>query len=227
MKKVKNLILILLISLVAGVPITSVVAESIDLSKYTGKNLEEVFKEENISYDFSNYKESDEQITIYLFRGSGCAYCSKFLNYLADTLLDEYGKYFKVVSYEVWYDSSNAELMSKVANFMGDNANGVPYIIIGDKTFLGYSETMNSEIQTAITDLYNSKDRYDVFEEMQKTKTDANTSINTMAVIICSIVVVAISDFIIIYNNNKNKDALLKEIEDLKIALKKQKKVQK
>ena len=44
---------------------------------------------------------------------------------------------------------------------MGDEAKGVPYTIIGEKTFSGYSEEMNDEIIKAIKSQY--KDSYDVY----------------------------------------------------------------
>lgn len=229
MYKIKGLILIIIVMLIfATILPYSVYADEIDLSNYTSSTLKEAFEEEGIEYDFSNYNETDNQATIYLFRGHGCAYCSKFLTYLADTLLDKYGDYFKVVTYEVWYDSSNSDLMDQVANFMGDDASGVPYIIIGDKTFTGYSESMNSEIESAIKDLYDSEDRYDVFKEIAKSSTETNsktnTSTNVVPIIIWDIVITIISIIIIIYNNNKNKKEINEQLDELKSYIKKTKK---
>lgn len=133
---------------------------------YHTLNLEEALKDDEIDYELNNYKETKDQINIYLFRGKGCGYCKLFLEYVANDLVNKYGNYFKLVSFEVWYDEDNRELMNQVADFMGDSVTGVPYIIIGDQTFLGYSSDYNSSIESAITSLYNSKNRYDVFEEM-------------------------------------------------------------
>ena len=221
MKKSLIFIMMIVISIVL-IP-NQVLAKGIDQSKYNRLSLQKVFEEENISYDFSKYKETDDQVTIYLFRGHGCTYCSKFLNYLADTLLDKYGKYFKVVTYEVWEDANNADLMNQVASFMGDDASGVPYIIIGDKTFIGYAETMNSEIESAIKDLYDSKDRYDVFEKMATTSTNTKQTgtSNTLAIIISNILIATISVMIVIYITNRNKKELEMQIEELKLATRK------
>jgi glutaredoxin len=219
-KKFFSLMLMLLLVLSPSL----VYADTIDLSKYTSQTLEEVFEDEEIEYDFSNYKETDDQVTIYLFRGKGCAYCAKFLNFLANTLLDEYGSYFKVVSYEVWYDDYNSELFEDTAEFLGDSADGVPYIVIGDQTFAGYADTYDSSIEAAIMDLYNSEDRYDVFEQMangtSKSSTEAKSS-NTVAIVIWDIVIVGIATIIIVNVNNKNKEEILEKIAEVKKASKK------
>lgn len=232
MTRKKSLILIILMVMsIISLP-SKALATSIDLSEYTSLTLKQAFDDEDIEYDFSNYQETDDQVTIYLFRGHGCSYCSKFLNYLADTLLDEYGQYFKVVTYEVWYNSSNSELMQQVADFLGDDANGVPYIVIGDKTFIGFEESMGSEIKGAILDLYNSTDRYDVFEAMASDNTtssskEAKTTSNTVAIVIWDIIIVLLATVIILCFNRHNKKELEKEILEIKATLKKIQKEQK
>lgn len=44
--------------------------------------------------------------------------------------------------------------MTQVANVMGDDASGVPYIIIGDKSYSGYSDAMFDEILNQIKTEY-------------------------------------------------------------------------
>ena len=74
----KKVFLAILISVLCFIPF-SVNAEE---KEYKTLNLDEALKEEAIDHDFSNYKETDDQAIIYLFRGKGCAYCKKFLTYL-------------------------------------------------------------------------------------------------------------------------------------------------
>ena len=74
----KKVFLAILISVLCFIPF-SVNAEE---KEYKTLNLDEALKEEKIDHDFSNYKETDDQAIIYLFRGKGCAYCKKFLTYL-------------------------------------------------------------------------------------------------------------------------------------------------
>ena len=94
-----------------------------------------------------------------------------------NNISEEYGKYFKLVSYEVWTDENNSELLKEASNYLKRPTSGVPYIIIGDKVFIGYGEKYSDDIKDAIVSLYNTpkKDRYDVFEEMKNNPIIANT----------------------------------------------------
>lgn len=138
-------------------------------TEYKSKNLIETLAEEEIELVYKDYKETDDQITIYMFRGTGCGYCKGFLTFL-NNIAEEYGKYFKLESYEVWQSKENSDLFVEAAEHLGQQAGGVPFIIIGDKVFPGYAEAYDEDIKTAIKDLYNSKDRYDVFEDIEKAK---------------------------------------------------------
>ncbi len=142
---------------------------------YKTLNFKEVLEEEQITADIGDYQESDDQIPIYLFRGKGCFFCRSFITFLT-TIVKDYGNYFKLVSYEVWNDTTNKNLMTEVANFLNEPANGVPYIVIGDKVFGGYTASYDEEIKSAIMTLYKSDDRYDVFEEMKKAEKNTNST---------------------------------------------------
>ncbi len=206
--------LFLLILLVAVMlPVTSFAKTYYD--DYNTMNFVETLKAEEIELENKNYKETNDQATIYIFRGQGCGYCRKLLTYLS-SISNEYGKYFKVVSFEVWNDSKNSALMSKVAAAKGDSANGVPYYIIGNETFGGYAEEYNDRIIQAIMDVYNNPDNNaDVFEELDaaENKTNGNGGgSDTVAVIFWNFVVVAAATGVIVYFNNKNKNEILAAI---------------
>ena len=134
---------------------------------YESKTLEEALKDENIEYDLGDYKESDDKVNIYLFRGKGCSHCHEFLEYVSSDLVKKYGDKFNLVTYEVWQNRNNSELMQEVASYLGEEASGVPFIVIGDKSFSGYAKSMNSELESAIDSLYNSQDKYDVLKEKE------------------------------------------------------------
>lgn len=80
----KKIMSILLVSLML-IPINSFA----DTKEYTTQNLEEALTEEEIEHDLSGYKESEDKINIYLFRGNGCTYCNNFLNFLNENI-EEY-----------------------------------------------------------------------------------------------------------------------------------------
>jgi len=158
-------------------------------------NLKEALQEDEITLDkaFETYKENDDQAIVYIFRGHGCGFCHALLEFL-NSIVGEYGKYFKVISYEVWYNEDNAKLMKEVGDYLGQPAEGVPYVVIGDKVFGGYSESWNEEIKTAIKTLYDTKKskRYDVMVEMVENPKDENGNVvksspSTLAIILCTI----------------------------------------
>lgn len=194
MKKTKIFLTVVLAVLVLPLVIKA------DEVTYESKNFVDTLAAENITISNSNYSENDKQVTIYLFRGQGCGYTIAFLNFM-NSISEEYGDYFKMVSYEVWYNANNADLFQKTSKFLdGSVAGGVPYVIIGKKTFGGYTASWDEEIKQAIMDEYNNKDRYDVFEEMSKEddgkeKTDA---ISSSTVILWNLIFSIISTSIIV-----------------------------
>lgn len=210
----KKIILVLLLCLTI-VPFGA----KAEKQKYNTLNLEGALSQEQIEFDFSNYKETKDQITIYLFRGNGCSYCRAFLQFL-NSIVPEYGKYFKVVSYETWYDQDNYKFMLEVSNFLGQPATGVPYIIIGDQVFPGYAASYDEQIKKAIVDLYNSKDRYDVLEEMEKANAPVkNSSVNSLLIIVINAVVVILGVSAVIYCDYKQHKILFNKIDSIQNEL--------
>lgn len=161
----KKKVLILITLLLLIVPTCTFAKEK----KYVTTDLKETIESEGLTFEYPEYKETKDQVTIYLFRGNGCSYCKSFITYL-NSIAPKYGKYFKLEAYEVWGNKNNSELMQEVGEFLEADAGGVPFIIIGDKVFPGYSEMMNQDIEKAIKEQYKSKDKYDVIEELEKEK---------------------------------------------------------
>lgn len=104
------------------------------------------------------FADSKEKINVYIYKGKTCGYCAKALEFF-EGLDEEYQSYFNLVEKEVWYDEDNAAEMQEVAAYFNEKVNGVPYIIIGDKTFQGFSEEQNAEqIKAAIKAGYENSD---------------------------------------------------------------------
>ena len=106
----------------------------------------------------------EKEMNIYLFYGDGCPHCAaeeKFLdNYLADK------PYIKLHKYEIWYDRENANKYIKVHELLDDNSSGIPYLIIGNNSIVGYSSEGTPEaIKNAINYYknYNYKDKVGIY----------------------------------------------------------------
>lgn len=215
MKKLLGVVLSIMFLLSPMVLRAEETKTKIDLSKYNTLNYTQTLNDEEIKAEFSKYEETDDQITIYMFRGKGCGYCRAFLSFL-NSITDEYGKYFKLVSFESWSDAENAALLSTISEFLQQPASGVPYIIIGDQVIGGYVETYNEQIKSAITNLYNSSDRYDVFEAYNDS-ISFHLSDTAVTVIWNFIFIAAATTIILLYiksSNNKILDALYYGFED-------------
>lgn len=115
---------------------------------------------------FSVNAAKKQPITVHMFRGEGCGYCAKALAFFESLEDTEYSKYFKLETHEVWYDEDNATLMGKVAAYFKEEVGGVPYIIIGDKTFQGYAETYDEDIKAEISKLYDSGEFVDKVQQI-------------------------------------------------------------
>lgn len=163
MKRLWKSVMMIVITIMMILPI-SVMAEDEKL-KGNATTIQQACAEEQIAFDHDYKSNQEGKVNIYLFRGNGCSHCHEFLQYL-ESIIDQYGKYINVVTFEVWGDNTNSDLLEKVAEKFGDDASGVPYIVIGEKTFSGYSSEMNEEIELLIKDEYEKEDRYDVMEEL-------------------------------------------------------------
>lgn len=119
----------------------------------------------------------DKKVNLYLFRGEGCPHCAEAEEWF-DSIKGEYGDYFKVVDYEVWNDEDNAKLMEKVAKLRNEDVSGVPYIIIGDKSWNGFDESYEDEMIDQIKSVYSQdvSKRYDIMNYVNDSSSNSKTS---------------------------------------------------
>lgn len=132
----------------------------------------------------------DKQVKVYFFRGEGCSHCAETEEWFK-SIEEEYGERFKIVDYETWYNKDNSELMQKVAKARKEDVSGVPYIIIGNKSWIGFTEDYKEEILSQIDSVYSEdvKSRYDIMELLEANKSDGKSSSDAAALIIILLVV--------------------------------------
>ena len=118
--------------------------------------------ENNISY-------SKEKINIYLFYGEGCPHCEELKNYL-NSLDNKEKSYFNIYTFEVWNNSTNQQFMKESAKSLNKEVSGVPFLIIGNKTFEGYNESMNIKIKKTIKTEYKLNGKNDYYKEYKSAK---------------------------------------------------------
>lgn len=110
--------------------------------------------------------ENREPINIYLFWGDGCHVCENLKKYFSD-IEEEYGKYYNLIEYEVWFNEENKELMMKVGEELNQTYYAVPYLVIGDEIIVGYSVDKDVEIINTIINNYNNDNYVDRVEQIK------------------------------------------------------------
>lgn len=121
----------------------------------------------NRNSDIDEIVFSKDKINIYIFWGYGCPHCEELFSFL-ESIHAEYEEYYNIYAFEVWRNENNGLLMDKFLEYFGDNVGprSVPYFIIGDQIFKGYSSNMNEEIINTIISKYNSREYIDNFETL-------------------------------------------------------------
>lgn len=132
--------------------------------------------------------EESKEVKVYFFRGEGCSHCAEAEAWF-QSIEEEYGSYFQVIDYETWYNRENSELMQRVAKARGEKAEGVPYIIIGNQSWNGFTESYGSEMIERIKSEFEKdvKDRYDIIKllpEMEKEKDSTGSDILALVIIL-------------------------------------------
>ncbi len=99
-------------------------------------------------YDIVGETESTK-VTVYFFYSSSCVHC-KAENAFLDELEDQYGDTIDIKRYEVTKSETNSNYMSLVKERVGSNSAGVPFTVIGEKYYNGYSNTIGSTMKNTI-----------------------------------------------------------------------------
>ena len=93
------------------------------------------------------------KVNVYLFRGEGCPHCEEAIEWFDNTLSK---------------DEEYSKLMENVAKALDTEANGVPFIVIGEKHFSGFSASQSpDQIKEAIKSEYDNKDYVDMVESVK------------------------------------------------------------
>lgn len=142
-------------------------------------------------------QEKDNRVKIYFFRGEGCPHCADAEEFF-NSIEEEYGQYYKILDYETWYNSDNAALLQKVGEARNEEISGVPYILIGDKSWSGYNDSFADDIKDTIKSEYEKAvaDRYDIanyvdFTNAAASVTEAAKKSNDAMVLIIILLAVA------------------------------------
>ena len=146
-------------------------------SQNSNANNSETEESENSSFKFAKNTEADikpskDKLNIYIFWGDGCPHCKHLAEFLGEKQ-SEIGDKISLYTFEVWKDKNNSAFLKSFGKFLGENPRGVPYMIIGDKTYSRFSETdeeTKQEIINLIKTEASKTDKIDKYQEYKKSK---------------------------------------------------------
>lgn len=124
------------------------------------KEIELIYDEMKVDEKLDDIVYNDNKVNIYFFWGNGCPHCEEEFKFF-NSISTEYGDYFSLNTFEVWYNTNNFKILEDFASKMGDEISGVPYTVIGNKTFSGFSISYEKEFLQAIESQYLKS--YDVY----------------------------------------------------------------
>ncbi len=134
---------------------------------------------------------AQEKVKVYLFRSDTCPICQKavaFFNELAED--EEYKDMFELVDFEV-SSSKNAKLMNEASEAMGDGeVSGVPYIVIGDRSFGGYTSSWDDDIKEEIKTTYEDESFVDPLKDIVGETDNSNDTLITVGVLAVAVVLI-------------------------------------
>ena len=137
------------------------------------------------------------KINVYMFRGEGCSFCAKAMEFF-DSIEEEYGKYYNLVTYETWNDQENAAFMQEIGDYLDTEISGVPFIMIGKETYPGFDISYGEAIKQEIVAEYNREetDRTDYISDY-KSGAEKKKDDTTLETVIMLVIVAGIIGFII------------------------------
>ena len=148
--------------------------------------------------------EKNEKINVYLFRGEGCPHCAEAEEFFDELKEDEeYGKYYTLVDYEVWYDEDNSKFMEKVAKKLNTEVGGVPFIVIGEKYFSGYASSMSDDIKSTIKAAYENENYKDIVASVKNKESDSKEKTSIIPIVIVSVIALAVVIAMIFFTKEK------------------------
>ncbi len=134
--------------------------------------------------DILGEEQKEDVVNIYFFRGEGCPHCAAEEKWFKE-IKKKYKKNIKIYDYEVWHSSYNRSLLEESMKKMKCKEKGVPFTVVGDKYFVGYSDVIGEQIESKIKSYVNVKSKKKTFTIPLLGKIDAkNVSIPLVAVIL-------------------------------------------
>ena len=111
----------------------------------------------DVVYDVVGAEESDK-VTVYLFHSEVCIHC-KHENKFLEKMEKKYKDNIRIVKFQTYKNEFNQNLMQEVKEMMECDQNGVPFTVIGESYFIGYSDAIGDQIDQTIDSYIKGTDK--------------------------------------------------------------------
>ncbi|MFW2334671.1 hypothetical protein [Ilumatobacter sp.] len=88
------------------------------------------------------------EVELVVFHGDGCPHCASMLGFL-DELVERIDG-LVVTEYEVWHDPANQQIFIDTLASLGEEPQAVPTVVLGEQVYVGYSQAMARQIESAV-----------------------------------------------------------------------------
>ena len=143
-----------------------------------------------LSFPFQKVN-AKEPVKVYFFHSNTCGFCQAALEFF-DSIEEEYGEKFDLVKYEI-SSEENWNLLESTLATLGKEYEGVPFFVIGEESFIGYSSASDASIKAAIDKVYEQDDRYDVMSGLAPTNSSTTNAVNKTDLISYAIMIVLVA----------------------------------
>lgn len=92
-------------------------------------------------------------LNIYFFYGNGCPHCAEEEEFLYQEIKSQYPN-IRIFGYEIYYNKNNAYLLQQSADKLNISVDGVPFLVVGDKHFIGYGSLISKTISQRVEQCY-------------------------------------------------------------------------
>lgn len=143
-----------------------VLLKEIEVEEKTNTSISELEEKYIQDIKLEDIKQDKEKVNIYFFWGNGCPHCADEISFF-ENLEEKYKEIIQIYPFEVWKNKENSEIMKTFGAAMEDTVTGVPYTIIGNKTFIGFGGNRGEYLKSAIEEA--QKNKFDVyFDKIKK-----------------------------------------------------------
>lgn len=104
-----------------------------------------------------------QEVNLYLFHSSDCLHCKAEREWLEE-IKNDYD-YLEIHEYEVLHNKDNNDFLDKVKLKFNTNTPYVPFTVVGDKYFVGFSDDTKAGV-LKIIERYSEQDHRDVVNEI-------------------------------------------------------------